>query len=161
MRIQLEECSPEECIDTAIAALDYKAREKGLEVIREVEGELGVMMADQRRITQHVLQNILKNAIKFTAEGEIRVGARRDRESILFWVADTGIGIPKREQDTVFESFRQVDGSVTREAEGTGLGLTIARKFVEMHGGRIWVESEPGRGAHFQFTIPVSHGGIK
>jgi len=161
MRIQLEECSPEECIDNAIAALDYKAREKGLEVIREVEGDLGVMFADQRRITQHVLQNILKNAIKFTAEGGIRVGARRDRESILFWVADTGIGIPKQEQDKVFESFRQVDGSVTREAEGTGLGLTIARKFVEMHGGRIWVESESGQGARFQFTIPVSHGGTK
>jgi signal transduction histidine kinase len=161
MRIHLEECSPEECIDTAIEALDYKAREKGLAVIREIEGDLGVMIADQRRITQQVLQNILKNAIKFTAEGEIRIGARRDRESILFWVVDTGIGIPKQEHERVFESFRQVDGSVNRKAEGTGLGLTIARRFVEMHGGRIWLESKPGQGARFQFTIPVSHGGTK
>ena len=119
------------------------------------------MIADQRRITQQVLQNILKNAIKFTAEGEIRIGARRDRESILFWVVDTGIGIPKQEHERVFESFRQVDGSVNRKAEGTGLGLTIARRFVEMHGGRIWLESKPGQGARFQFTIPVSHGGTK
>ena len=88
-------------------------------------------------------------------EGEIRVGARRDNSEIHFWVSDTGIGISTEEQENIFESFRQVDGSVTRLAQGSGLGLTIARKFVEMHGGRIWVESELGQGATFRFTIPV------
>ena len=110
--------------------------------------------ADERRLTQHVLVNLIKNAIKFTQKGGIKVGARQDNGEILFWVADTGAGIPEGERENIFESFRQVDGSLTREAEGSGLGLTIARKFVEMHGGRIWVESELGAGSTFYFTIP-------
>ena len=102
-----------------------------------------------------MLTNLLKNAVKFTPQGEIRVGARRGGDNIVFWVADTGIGIPKEEHENIFEAFRQVDGSLSREAEGTGLGLTIAKKFVEMHGGRIWLESEPGRGARFEFSLPL------
>jgi signal transduction histidine kinase len=155
MKLQLGECSPEACVDMAIAAQKWKAAEKGLTIRREVEAGLPVTLADERRITQQVLTNLLRNAIKFTSQGEIRVGARRDGGKIVFWVADTGIGIPKEEHERIFESFRQVDGSLTREAEGTGLGLTIARKFVEMHGGRIWLESEPGRGSRFEFSLPL------
>ena len=155
MKLQIDRCLPEDCLDSAIAALQYNAQEKGLELMREVTGELPVVEADERRITQHVLVNLLKNAIKFTPEGQIRVGVKPDNGSVLFWVADTGLGIPESDREAIFESFRQVDGSLTREAEGSGLGLTIARKFVDMHGGNIWVESELGKGSTFYFTIPA------
>ena len=155
MKLQSGKCLPEQCVDTAIATLHYVAKEKGLDLSRDVNSELPEIEADERRITQHVLVNLVKNAIKFTPSGKISVGAKRDNGAVLFWVADDGLGIPKDEQTNIFESFRQVDGSLTREAEGSGLGLTIARKFVEMHGGRIWVESEVGKGATFYFTIPI------
>jgi signal transduction histidine kinase len=158
MTLQVEPCRPEACVDGALAALEYDAHEKGLELARVVEEGLPMLECDGRRITQHVLVNLVKNAIKFTPEGGIEVGATRDGEDVHFHVADTGVGIPEHERENIFESFRQVDGSLTREAEGTGLGLTIARKFVELHGGRIWVESEVGRGSTFHFTLPASGG---
>ena len=154
MKLQIVDCIPEECIENAIASLSHRAEDKGLELIYDVEDDLPVIRADDRRLTQHVLINLVKNAVKFTVEGDVRVGAREEGDHILFWVADTGIGIPQDQQDYIFDTFRQADGSVTREAEGTGLGLSIAQRFVEMHGGRIWVESEPGKGSTFWFTIP-------
>ncbi|OGG46881.1 MAG: hypothetical protein A3F84_28385 [Candidatus Handelsmanbacteria bacterium RIFCSPLOWO2_12_FULL_64_10] len=159
MELQLSQCSPEGMIDTAVSLLERRAQEKGLQVIRQVDGDLPLVMADERRITQHVLVNLVKNAIKFTHEGEVRVGARQEDGHILFWVSDTGIGIPLEEQERIFEVFQQVDGSITREVEGTGLGLAIAKRFVEMHGGRIWVDSEEGKGSTFWFTIPKRNAG--
>jgi signal transduction histidine kinase len=155
MKLKLTECEPEALLQTALSGLEYEAEEKGLALSTEVEVDLPRLEVDERRLTQHVLVNLVENAIKFTAEGEIRVGARRESGDIQFWISDSGIGISVEEQENIFESFRQVDGSVTRVAQGSGLGLTIARKFVEMHGGRIWVESELGKGATFRFTIPV------
>jgi signal transduction histidine kinase len=155
MKLEVTECEPEALLQTALSGLEYEAEEKGLALSMEVEAGLPKLAVDERRLTQHVLVNLVENAIKFTAEGEIKVGARREDGDIQFWVSDTGIGISLDEQENIFESFRQVDGSVTRVAQGSGLGLTIARKFVEMHGGRIWVESELGKGATFRFTIPV------
>ena len=96
------------------------------------------------------------NAIKFTHAGQIECGARPDNGDVLFWVADTGIGIAPDEQERIFETFHQVDSSITRQAEGSGLGLAIAQKFVELHRGRIWVESEEGKGSTFYFTIPAA-----
>ena len=154
MKLQIVDCIPEECIENAIASLSHRAEDKGLELVYDVEDDLPVIQADDRRLTQHVLINLVKNAVKFTTEGEVRAGAREEGDHILFWVADTGIGIPKDQQDYIFDTFRQADGSVTREAEGTGLGLSIAKRFVEMHGGKIWVESEAGKGSTFWFTIP-------
>lgn len=155
MELRMTECEPEALLQTALSGVEYEAEEKGLALRTEVEEDLPTLEVDERRLTQHVLVNLVENAIKFTTEGEIRVGARRDDDGIQFWVADTGIGISIEEQENIFESFRQVDGSLSRVAQGSGLGLTIARKFVEMHGGRIWVESELGKGAMFRFTIPV------
>ena len=155
LQLQVGPCVPEVCIENAVAALEYRATDKGLRLVREVEEELPLLQADERRLTQHILVNLVKNAIKFTQEGEVRVGARSQDGSVLFWVSDTGIGIPPAEQEQIFEVFHQVDGSITRSAEGTGLGLAICRRFVEMHGGRIWVESAPGEGATFFFTIPT------
>jgi signal transduction histidine kinase len=157
MKLEITECEPEALLQTALSGLEYEAEEKGLALNTEVEAELPKLNVDERRLTQHVLVNLIENAIKFTADGEIRVGAKREDGEVQFWVSDTGIGISFEEQENIFESFRQVDGSVTRVAQGSGLGLTIARKFVEMHGGRIWVESELGKGATFRFTIPVRH----
>ena len=155
MQLQLADCVPEVCIENAVTSLQYRATEKELQLLREVEDDLPVLQADERRLTQHVLVNLVKNAIKFTRQGEVRIGARRENGSVVFWVADTGIGIPVQEQEKIFDTFYQMDGSLTREAEGTGLGLAICRRFVEMHGGRIWVESEPEQGSSFFFTIPA------
>ena len=100
--------------------------------------------------------NLLSNALKFTPEGgEIDVTARLHDHLAEVSVADTGIGIAPTDQSTVFEEFRQV-GTADKKAEGTGLGLTLSRKFIELHGGKIWVQSEVGRGSTFTFTLPVS-----
>ena len=156
MRLQLGRCQPCECVENATAALQYRAEEKGLAVSSNISDGLPSIEADERRLTQHVLVNLIKNAIKFTDTGTITVGAQADNGAVRFWVTDTGQGIPESELSNIFESFRQVDGSLTREAEGSGLGLTIARKFVEMHKGRIWVDSALGKGSTFSFTIPAA-----
>jgi len=105
---------------------------------------------------QQVFWNILKNATKFTPEGgRITLKAGRTEGMVEIAVTDTGIGIAPEDQAAIFEEFRQVGSDETRKQEGTGLGLTLAKKFVELHGGRIWVESEPGRGATFTFTLPL------
>ena len=158
MELRLGECVPEACIDTAIASLQHKAADKDLRLIREIDGDLPSLWADERRLTQHVLVNLIRNAIKFTPRGEIRVGACQDNGCVRFWVADTGNGIPADETEKVFEPFYQIDASTTRQTEGTGLGLAIVRRFVEMHGGRIWLESQPGQGSTFAFTVPVQSG---
>jgi signal transduction histidine kinase len=99
--------------------------------------------------------NLLSNALKFTPEGgRIDVGDRLDDYVVEVSIADTGIGIAPADQDAVFEEFRQV-GTADKKAEGTGLGLALSRKFIELHGGRIWVKSQVGAGSTFTFTLPV------
>jgi signal transduction histidine kinase len=121
---------------------------------KAVDARLGQIEADERKLRQ-VLLNLLSNAIKFTPEGgRIEVGARAANGSIEVSVADTGVGIAPEDQEAVFEEFRQV-GSVEKKVEGTGLGLALSRKFIELHGGRISVKSQRGQGSTFTFTIPV------
>ncbi len=156
MQLERAPCDPVACVENAVDALAHSAKEKNLAISMDVE-ELPPILADERRLTQHVLVNLIKNAIKFTQQGSIEVGTRRENGSVLFWVKDTGIGIPEAEQVRIFETFHQVDGSITRQAEGTGLGLAIAYKFVELHRGRIWVESEEGKGSTFYFTVPAEN----
>ena len=116
-------------------------------------------MADERKVKQ-ILLNLLSNAVKFTpAGGRIGVTARATAEAITISVSDTGIGIAPEDQAAIFEEFRQVGRDDARKQEGTGFGLTLAKKFVELHGGRIWVESEVGKGSTFTFSLPVGHGG--
>jgi signal transduction histidine kinase len=155
MQLERAPCAPAECVENAVAALEHSARDKGLEIDLQVE-DLDPILADERRLTQHVLLNLVKNAIKFTPAGKITVGVRRENSDVLFWVEDTGIGIPAAEQERIFETFHQVDGSITRQAEGTSLGLAIARKFVELHRGRIWLESVEGTGSTFYVAVPIS-----
>ncbi|HKF69390.1 MAG TPA: ATP-binding protein, partial [Vicinamibacterales bacterium] len=107
---------------------------------------------------RQVVLNLLSNAIKFTPEGgRIEVGAVPKDGFVKVSVSDTGVGIAPEDQETVFEEFRQV-GTAAKKVEGTGLGLTLCRKFVELHGGKIWVKSEVGVGSTFTFTIPVRIG---
>ena len=99
--------------------------------------------------------NLLGNAIKFTEAGEVRVEAKASNGTFLVSVSDTGPGLSEADQKKIFEEFRQADSSSTRKKGGTGLGLSIAKRIIEMHGGRIWVESNLGKGSTFRFTLPV------
>jgi hypothetical protein len=103
-----------------------------------------------------ILTNLVKNAIKFTNKGSVEFGYERKGEYLEFFVKDTGIGIPRKQLELIFERFRQGSDSLTREYEGSGLGLSISRSYLEMLGGKIWVESEEGEGSIFYFTIPYN-----
>jgi signal transduction histidine kinase len=141
-------------IDHALTFVRERAARRGIALHRAVDQRLGQIRGDERKIKQ-VLLNLLSNALKFTSEGgRIDVGAGVADGMAQVWVTDTGIGIAPENQDAVFEEFRQV-GTAARKVEGTGLGLTLSRKFVELHGGRIWVESKPGVGSTFRFTLPL------
>src|SRR5256886_16038352 len=130
-----------------------RAGRRSITLQTNVDERLGQIQADERKIRQVVL-NLLSNAIKFTPEGgRIEVGAVPRDGSVEVSVSDTGIGIAPEDQEAVFEEFRQV-GTAEKKAEGTGLGLTLCRKFIELHGGRIWVKSQVGAGSTFGFTIP-------
>ena len=130
------------------------AQEGRLQLRNEVPEEVGSVEADPMRIEQ-VLTNLVSNAIKFTPEeGTVTISGRDLGKEVLVCVTDTGIGIPKEEQARVFQRFYQVDGSVTRSYRGAGLGLTICKFIVEYHHGRIWVESQVGRGSTFSFVLP-------
>jgi signal transduction histidine kinase len=122
---------------------------------QDVEQELGDIVADERKFKQ-ILLNLLSNAVKFTPDGgRIEVKARSTGDSLIVAVHDTGIGIAPEDQETVFEEFRQVGRNYTSKQEGTGLGLALTRRFVELHGGRISVDSKPGEGSTFTFTLPL------
>ena len=121
-----------------------------------IDERLGDFVGDERKIKQ-ILLNLLSNAVKFTPEGgRIGIEARQADGVVEISVSDTGVGIAAEDQPKIFEEFRQVGSDYTHKGEGTGLGLTLAKKFVELHGGRIWVESEPGKGSKFTFTLPTN-----
>ena len=137
---------------------DALVSRKGLTLVMEVSPDLAPLNADREKVS-HIVGNLLGNAIDFTpAGGRVWVRAfaiaERDVPECVVEVGDTGIGISAEHHDLVFREFAQVDSSASRQHHGTGLGLTIARKLVELHGGRIWVESELGQGSRFYFTIP-------
>ena len=148
-----------ESVEETTRALAVRAREKRLGLSCRIEPDVpDRVIGDQGRVRQ-ILTNLVGNAIKFTARGEVAVSVDLQSladgvASIRFSVADTGIGIPAEKQRSIFEPFEQADGSTTRKYGGTGLGLAISVKLVELMGGRIWVESEVGRGSTFRFTVP-------
>ena len=137
----------------------YTVRERavrhGINVDIDVDERLGEFTGDERKIKQ-ILLNLLSNAVKFTPEGgRIGITARQRDGAVEISVSDTGIGISPEDQPKIFEEFRQVGSDYAHKVEGTGIGLTLAKKFVELHGGRIWVESELGKGSTFIFTLPL------
>src|SRR5262250_3684 len=154
MELSLTDYSVQEVVETARTSLRSLAEEKGLLFTAEVAPDLPVAHGDGKRITQCVT-NLVGNALKFTKQGRVAITARLEGNEVVYSVSDTGIGIPADQLDHIFGEFRQVDASISREFGGTGLGLSITKTFVELHGGRIWVESEPGRGSTFSFAIPL------
>jgi len=143
-------------IDNALILVRERAGRRGIALHQAVDAHLGSIRADERKIKQ-ILLNLLSNAIKFTPEGgRIEVQAVPGDGTVEVSVRDTGVGIAPEDHEAVFEEFRQV-GTADKKVEGTGLGLALSRKFVELHGGRIWVESEVGKGSTFTFSLPVRH----
>ncbi|MBI2153232.1 MAG: GAF domain-containing protein [Candidatus Rokubacteria bacterium] len=144
-----------QALDNAVTLVKERAARHGIALDRKTDPRLGELVGDERKIKQ-VLLNLLSNAVKFTPErGQITLKAVFADGSVEISVSDTGIGIAPEDQGAIFEEFRQVGGDDARKREGTGLGLTLAKKFIEMHGGRIWVKSEVGRGSTFTFTLPL------
>jgi len=142
-------------MSNAMTLVRERAQRHNVTLRMDCDPALGQVTADERKVKQ-ILVNLLTNAVKFTSDGgSVDVSARREPDAIVIAVRDTGIGIAPEDHETVFEEFRQVGRHYTNKQEGTGLGLTLTRRFVELHGGRIWVESEFGKGATFTFTIPV------
>ncbi len=160
MELVLGEYSVQDVVETVRTSLQSLALEKGLGFAAAAEENIPLAFGDGRRIAQ-CLMNLVGNALKFCKHGSVAVWVERQGDDLLYHVSDTGIGIPKEELKNIFTEFRQVDTAMTREFSGTGLGLNITKKFVEMHGGRIWVESELGKGSTFFFSIPlrVNDGG--
>ena len=131
------------------------AEAKGLQITIAVPRDLPAGWADPQHFDQ-ILANLLANAVKFTERGSVTIAARANRGEIVVSVTDTGIGIAAAAQGYIFDEFRQEDASTTRQFGGTGLGLAIAKKLVELQGGRIWLESTPGRGSTFSFSVAVA-----
>lgn len=152
-----------EDVDLRLIASELLATAKTLTLDKELAlkldlaDDIGVIRADRTRLMQ-ILFNLVSNAIKFTERGSVTLALRHEDSKLLVDVIDTGIGIRTEDIPIVFEQFRQVDGSMTRKAGGSGLGLPISKKLVELHGGEMWVVSEPGKGSTFSFTIPRKPG---
>jgi signal transduction histidine kinase len=154
MELELTEFDLPTAIESAMTLVRERATRRGIALQKTLDGRVGPIRADERKVRQVVL-NFLSNAIKFTPEGgRIEVRAVPVDGSVEVSVADTGVGIAPEDQEAVFEEFRQVGSSAAKQ-EGTGLGLALCRKFVELHGGTIWVTSAVGAGSTFTFTLPV------
>jgi GAF domain-containing protein len=157
MELELSDFHLPTALDSALTLVRERAGRRSIALHLSVDERLGQIQADERKVRQVVL-NLLSNAIKFTPEGgRIDVAAMPKDGFVEVSVSDTGVGIAPEDQEAVFEEFRQV-GTAEKKVEGTGLGLTLCRKFVELHGGKIWVKSELGKGSTFTFTIPVRRG---
>jgi signal transduction histidine kinase len=145
-------------IDNAVTLVRERAQRHGIELCTEVLESLGDYSGDERKFKQ-IMLNLLSNAVKFTGDGgRVTVKAYLGNEGIEVSVADTGIGIAPDDQPKVFEEFVQVGSNYATKREGTGLGLPLAKRFAELHGGRMWLESEPGVGSTFYFSLPIRAG---
>jgi signal transduction histidine kinase len=150
-----EEVDLHELIDECIESSMPLARGKQMKVEKNVPLELPPLSGDRTKIKQ-ILLNLLSNAIKFTGQGRVLVSVVAEPDAVRVSVADTGIGIREDDLARLFEPFQQLDNPVVRSAGGTGLGLAISKKFVELHGGRIWAESRENQGSTFHFTLPLT-----
>jgi len=154
LTLSLSDYSLGDVVHGVVAAVEPLAAEKRLAFRAEVAPDLPPARGDERRLSQ-VLLNLVGNAIKFTDKGEVKIAASVANGSFTVAVCDTGPGIAASDQAKIFEEFQQADNSSTRQKGGTGLGLAIAKRIIEMHGGRLWVESSLGQGSTFSFTLPV------
>ncbi|MBZ0309386.1 MAG: hypothetical protein K8I82_25200, partial [Anaerolineae bacterium] len=169
MQLDLHDINLREEIHAVLTAIEGQVQPDLITLAASVPEDVPPVRADPLRLRQ-IITNLLSNAVKFTKQGEIRVFVELKNETRLnpkpdenptqevVWVSvqDTGIGIKLEDQLIIFDEFRQADGSTTREYGGTGLGLAISKKLIEMMGGRVWVDSEPGHGSTFTFVLPTS-----
>jgi signal transduction histidine kinase len=153
LKLAPAEYSMKNVVYTVFSAVEPLAAKKKLNFKVNVPPDMPVGYGDERKLTQ-VLLNIVGNAIKFTDAGEIVIKVASASDSFSVAVHDTGPGIALADQEKLFEEFQQADNSITKAKGGTGLGLAISRRIIEMHGGRLWVDSSPGKGSVFTFTIP-------
>jgi signal transduction histidine kinase len=159
VELELAPVSVLEAITSGIALVRGRATNHGVSLHTEIDADLVPIVADARKIKQ-VIVNLLTNAVKFTPEGgRVTARARMLNDEVVISVSDTGVGIAPGDQARIFEEFEQARHGKSAE-EGTGLGLTLTKRLVELHGGRIWVESELGVGSTFSFTLPVRHAAI-
>jgi signal transduction histidine kinase len=154
LTLSLEDYSLKDVVHGVVSAVEPLTAEKRLTFKAEIAPDLPMGHGDGRRLSQ-VLLNLVGNAIKFTDTGEVAIRAEAANGAFTVAVCDTGPGIAPADRAKIFEEFQQADSSITRKKGGTGLGLSISKRIIEMHGGRIWVESEPGKGSTFSFTLPV------
>jgi signal transduction histidine kinase len=154
LELELSDYCIQDIAQTVRSTLEPLATDKKLAFKVEMAPELPPGHGDGRRLTQ-VLINLVGNAIKFTDAGEVAIKAEANNGSFHVSVCDTGPGISAADQAKLFQEFQQADNAITRKKGGTGLGLAISKRIIEMHGGRIWVESQPGQGSTFAFTLPV------
>jgi len=160
MELELTKFDLPSAVENALILVRERTTRHGIKLERVIDEKLGDFVGDERKVKQ-ILLNLLSNAVKFTPEGgQIKVEASLGDSAAIVSVTDTGIGIAKEDQEAIFEEFRQVGSNYAQKREGTGLGLSLTKKFVEMHGGRIWVESELGKGATFTFTLPIKQEGM-
>jgi signal transduction histidine kinase len=154
-QLDIEEIDLREVIQEAILDTKDMAREKSLNIGVNMPVDFPPLMTDRKKLDL-IVMNLLSNAIKYTPEeGHISIKAWLDGDKALVAIGDTGIGIPPEERDKIFERFYQVEDSLTRQHGGIGLGLAIVKSFVELCQGRIWVESEVGKGSTFTFELPL------
>jgi signal transduction histidine kinase len=154
LTLSLADYSIKDVVHNVYGAVESLATAKNLALKVELPKDLPMARGDERRLTQ-VLLNLVGNAIKFTDIGEVAIKTSTADGAFTVAVCDTGPGIPEADQGKIFEEFQQADSSPTKKKGGTGLGLSIAKRIIEMHGGRLWVESELGQGSTFCFTVPV------
>jgi len=155
MELEVSDFDLPAAIDNALILVRERASRRGITLERAIDDRVGTVRGDERKVKQ-VLPNLLSNALKFTPEGgriDVRAAVTDGMAEIS--VADTGVGIAPEDQEAIFEEFRQV-GTADKKVEGTGLGLTLSRKFIGLHGGRIWVQSQPDKGSTFSFTLPAN-----
>ncbi|MCP4539648.1 MAG: GAF domain-containing protein [Chloroflexi bacterium] len=155
MELAFEDTKLHEVVKVVISTAKALVKDKPVELQQSIPQDLPIIRADPRRVRQ-ILTNLVGNASKFTEEGFIRVGVKETPTEVIIAVKDSGIGIPEDKIDTIFEEFTQVDGSSTRAIGGTGLGLSITKHFVDMHGGRIWVNSIVDKGSTFYVALPIA-----
>jgi PAS domain S-box-containing protein len=151
---QMQPLNPSELVDWATKSTAGLFETNGLELVSEIEPGLPQIVGDRNRLLQ-VLINLISNAVKFTESGCVTCRVKLEFDGVCISVIDTGIGIAPEDQPKVFEKFRQVGDTLTDKPKGTGLGLPICKQIIDHHGGRIWVESEPGNGSIFSFIIPT------
>jgi signal transduction histidine kinase len=155
MELEVSEFDVPAALGNAITLVKERAQRHNIGLKLDVDKSLGAFRADERKFKQ-IMLNLLSNAVKFTPEGgKVSVAAKSNGAGLEVSVSDTGVGIATEDQQAVFEEFRQVGRDYTRKAEGTGLGLALTKRFVELHGGEIRLQSAPGQGSTFTFTIPV------